>query len=57
MTDTVPAFLNVAHSLSGKRWQARPYDERLAWGTHPPPPRNPPPKPDPPRRPGRSSRR
>ncbi|WP_448203502.1 single-stranded-DNA-specific exonuclease RecJ [Azospirillum sp. sgz302134] len=32
MTDTVPAFLNVAHSLSGKRWQARPYDERLAWG-------------------------
>ncbi|CCC98011.1 protein of unknown function [Azospirillum baldaniorum] len=32
MTDTVPPFLNVAHSLSGKRWQARPYDERLAWG-------------------------
>ena len=31
MTDTPPAFLNVANSLSGKRWQARPCDERLAW--------------------------
>lgn len=31
MTDTPPAFLNVARSLSGKRWQARPCDERLAW--------------------------
>lgn len=31
MTETPPPFLNVARSLSGKRWQARPCDERLAW--------------------------
>ncbi|AWK87216.1 single-stranded-DNA-specific exonuclease RecJ [Azospirillum thermophilum] len=31
MTDTAPAFLNITRSLSGKRWQARPYDERMAW--------------------------
>ncbi|HYH17851.1 MAG TPA: single-stranded-DNA-specific exonuclease RecJ [Azospirillum sp.] len=30
MTDT-PCFLNVRSSLGGKRWQARAYDERLAW--------------------------
>lgn len=26
-----PAFLNVDRSATGRRWQARPYDERLAW--------------------------
>ncbi|WP_207456556.1 single-stranded-DNA-specific exonuclease RecJ [Azospirillum sp. SYSU D00513] len=31
MTDAPPPFLNVARSLSGKRWQARACDERLAW--------------------------
>jgi single-stranded-DNA-specific exonuclease len=31
MTDAPPPFLNVARSLSGKRWQARAFDERLAW--------------------------
>ncbi|RJF84195.1 single-stranded-DNA-specific exonuclease RecJ [Azospirillum cavernae] len=30
MTDAAAAFLNVAHSLSGKRWQARPCEERQA---------------------------
>lgn len=25
-----PSFLNIAHSFSGRRWLARPYDERLA---------------------------
>ncbi len=30
MTDAAAAFLNVARSLSGKRWQARPFDERQA---------------------------
>jgi single-stranded-DNA-specific exonuclease len=30
MTDAAAAFLNVAQSLSGKRWQARPCEERQA---------------------------
>ncbi|HYG90766.1 MAG TPA: single-stranded-DNA-specific exonuclease RecJ [Azospirillum sp.] len=30
MTDT-PSFLNVRASITGKRWQARACDERLAW--------------------------
>ncbi|NYZ12284.1 single-stranded-DNA-specific exonuclease RecJ [Azospirillum sp. RWY-5-1] len=32
MTDAPRPFLNVARSVTGKRWQARPFDERLAWG-------------------------
>ncbi|WP_448189668.1 single-stranded-DNA-specific exonuclease RecJ [Azospirillum sp. sgz301742] len=30
MTDT-PCFLDVRASITGKRWQARAYDERMAW--------------------------